>query len=86
VSLTLIANHIIGGGGGGGDAEEEKEAEEEVEEAPPAVDVSNRMRDHEHIMCSFCLYNSYYMLILTQFVFRFPFMCSLFEILDVRRW
>ena len=46
---------IIGGGGGGGDAEEEKEAEEEVEEAPPAVDVSSRMRDHEHIMCSVCI-------------------------------
>ena len=57
--LLSIANHMIGGGGGGGDAEEEKEAEEEVEEAPPAVDVSSRMRDHEHIMYSFCLYLSY---------------------------
>ena len=41
--FVSIANHMKGGGGGGGDAEEEKEAEEEVEEAPPAVDVSNRM-------------------------------------------
>ena len=49
--LLSIANHIIGGGGGGGDAEEEKEAEEEVEEAPPAVDVSNGMRDMNNIMC-----------------------------------
>jgi len=51
--LLSIANHMIGGGGGGGDAEEEKEAEEEVEEAPPAVDVSNRM----NISCVLCLYN-----------------------------